>query len=276
MLSEFILDVTEATFEDEVIMRSHQVPVVVDFWASWCGPCRILGPILERLAIERGGAFYLARVDVDQNPGLAVRFGVQGIPAVMGFVNGQVKAQFVGAQPEAVVRRFIEQLVPDEKESSVEEGLSLLATHHWAQAEEAFRQVYEKDDTNAKAALGLLKSVLMQGRGREAKAILEQFPSGPELAVAERLRPLAKALAELEAEDPSPEDPHEAEFYQALRLIQRGNLAAGMDGLLDLLRYDKNYRKGEPKAIMLAIFELLGDQDQLTRQYRNELASVLF
>ncbi len=276
MLSEFILDVTEATFEQEVLLRSHQVPVVVDFWASWCGPCRTLGPILERLAIERGGDFYLARVDVDQNPGLAIRYGVQGIPAVKGFVNGQVKAQFVGAQPEPVVRRFIERLVPDERDQVVQEGMSLLATHHWAEAERAFRQVYQADDTNAKAALGLLKSLLMQGKGLEAVRVLERFPSGPEWAMAQKLRPLARALAEVEQKDPYPDDPREAEFYQALRLIRRGNLPAGMDGLLDLLRQDKNYRQGEPKAIMLAIFELLGDQDQLTRQYRSELASVLF
>ena len=129
--SEHILDVSEATFEREVLLRSHEVPVVVDFWATWCMPCKVLGPLLERLAIEAGGLFRLAKVDVDQNPNLALRFGVRGIPSVKGFRNGQVAAEFVGAQPEPMVRRFVQGLSPSEPDQELEKARSLLATHHW-------------------------------------------------------------------------------------------------------------------------------------------------
>jgi putative thioredoxin len=276
-LDEYMLDVDEGTFENEVLLRSHDVPVVVDFWAPWCGPCKILGPLLERIAIEAGGGFILAKVNVDENPNLAIRYGVQGIPAVKAFLNGQVSTEFVGAQPETMVRRFVENLVPDEAAAAVEEAQSYLVAHQWEDAEAAFREIYSQDEDNAPAALGLLKSLLMSGQGHEAVQLLDTFPRGNEWVFAEELQPLAKLVAEVEENGPYPEDdPLAAEFYQAARLILRGNLAAAMDGFLDILKQDKQYRGGEPKDVMLGIFAILGDEDSLTREYREELASVLF
>ncbi len=276
-LSEYILDVSEGTFENDVLMRSHETPVVVDFWAEWCVPCKILGPLLERVAIEWGGSFLLAKVDVDENPNLAIRYGVQGIPAVKAIHNGEVVAEFVGAQPESAVRRFIQNLVPSEADRAVAEAQSLLATRHWPEAEDAFREVLEKDDRNAAAALGLVKSLLMQGVGKETVEILTDFPAGTEWPVAESLKPLAEILAEAEGSGPTAEeDTLSARLHRAAKLIARSNLPAAMDGLLDILREDKTYRGGLPRQIMLALFVLLGDQDPLTREYREELASVLF
>lgn len=274
---EYILDVDEATFESIVILRSHEIPVVVDFWAPWCEPCRILGPLLERLAIEAGGSFLLAKVNVDENPSLSVRYGVQGIPAVKAFKLGQVATEFVGAQPEPVVRSFISNLVPSEAKIAVENARSLLVTHHWEQAETSFREITEIDETNAPAALGLLESLLMQGKGEEALRVIEGFPPGNEWATAEQHKPLAVLLAEVEENGPRDmDDPLAAELYQAARLIGLGNLPATMDGMLDILREQKNFRDGLPKKVLLALFAILGDQDTLTQQYRDELASVLF
>lgn len=276
-LSPYILDVSEGTFENDVLMRSHEIPVIVDFWAEWCAPCKILGPLLERLAIEWGGSFLLAKVDVDENPNLAIRYGVQGIPTVKAIRNGEVIAEFVGAQPESIVRRFVQNLVPSEAEKAVAEGKSLLATRHWPEAEDAFREVLAQDDRNAAAALGLVKSLLMQGVGKETVDILADFPAGTEWSIAESLKPLAEILAEVEeGSTASEEDALCTQLYRAVKLIARGNLPAAMDGLLDILREDKTYRGGLPKQIMLALFSLLGDQDPLTREYRQELASVLF
>ena len=276
-LSKHIVDIDEATFESEVILRSHEVPVVVDFWAPWCGPCRMLSPILERQAIEAGGTFVLAKVNVDDNPALSIRFGVQGIPAVKAFRYGEIAAEFVGAQPESMVQRFIEQLVPSETQQAIEEALSMLGTRHYQEAENAFREVLDKDEANADAALGLVESLLMSGKGREALEILEHFPAGTPWAKDERYKPLAELLVEDgQQEVGSDQDPMEASLHQSARLIERGNLEAAMDGLLGILREDKNYRGGWVKRIMLALFELLGDQDPSTRKYREEMASVLF
>lgn len=276
-ISGDILDVNEVTFEVEVLLRSHEVPVVVDFWAPWCRPCQLLGPILERRAIEAGGAFRLARVDVDQSPSLAIRYGVQGIPAVKAFRNGEVVSQFVGQQPDSMVRRFLEELAPSEKARAVQDAKSLLATRHWMEAEQAFREVWDLDETNAEAALGLVKSLLIQGKGDEALSVFKHFPPSNQWAIAESLMPLAKFLAEVEHGKVNlNENQPEAQYHQAARLIARGNLAAAMDGLLEILRQDKNYRKGEAKQVMVALFSLMGDDDPLMRKYRSELASILF
>jgi putative thioredoxin len=274
-LSEYILDVDEATFESEVVLRSHAVPVVVDFWAPWCGPCRMLSPILERKAIEAGGAFLLAKVNVDDNPALSIRFGVQGIPAVKAFQYGEIAAEFVGAQSESMVERFISQLAPSATQQAVDEALSLLGTRHYQEAEAAFREVLGEDETNADAALGLVESLLMRGKGAEALEILEHFPAGTAWAKAEQYKPLAQLLVEADNTD-ADDDPLEASLYQSARLIEHGNIEAAMDGLLGILREDKQYRDGMVKQVLLALFELLGDQDTTTRIYREELASVLF
>ena len=275
--SEHIRDVDESSFSAEVLLRSHEVPVVVDFWAAWCAPCRTLGPLLERLTVEAGGAFQLARVDVDASPNLAVRYGVRGIPAVKGFRGGEVVAEFVGAQPEPLVRRFLQQLAPSAESLELERARSLLATRHWAESESAFRSLVEQDAQNGTAALGLLKSLLMLGKGAQAEALASRFPAGAEWSEAEKLKPLAAALDECEQRGETlPPEPLEAAFLRSASLIARGNLPAAMDGLVDVLRQDKHFRRGQARKVLLGLFLLLGDDDPLTRPYRDELASILF
>jgi len=270
-----ILDVSEATFEFEVVNHSMEAPVVVDFWAPWCGPCRVLGPTLERLAREANGAFRLAKVNVDENPALAARYGIQGIPAVRAFKGGRVVAQFVGAQPEAMVRRFVRELAPREADRALSEATSLLVVRHWAEAEQAARRALEDDPESSASALALVKALIAQGKGRQAVDLLDRFPAGNEVVMAERLRPLA-GLLKVAEEGGVSENELGAEYLQAARLIARGNLAAALDGLLDILRRDKHYRGGEARKVFLTMLELMGDEDPVTREYRDELASVLF
>jgi putative thioredoxin len=273
----FVLDVSEANFEAEVLGQSGRVPVLVDFWAPWCAPCRTLGPLLERLAAEGQGAFVLAKLNVDDSPNLAAEYGVQGIPAVKAFREGKVVDEFTGAQPEPKVREFLRKVAPSPADRALSEAHSLLAIRQWARAESALRRVRAAQPASGPAALGLARALLAQGRGCEALAILEDFPRSDQVITAEKLVPLAQLLCEIEAPDnPLEETELDAQYYQAARLLARGRLEAGLDGLLDLLRQNKRYRQGQPRLVMLGVFELLGDDDATTRDYRRELASVLF
>jgi putative thioredoxin len=275
--SAYIRDVTEASFTADVLVESNTTPVVVDFWAPWCGPCRTLGPLLERLAADARGAFVLAKINVDENPALATRYGVQGIPAVKAFREGRVVDEFTGAQPEGRVRDFLKRVAPSQADRALAQATSLLAIRQWAAAEAALRQVLADQPGQPLAALGLVKALLAQGRGCEAEALLEDTRFGDVAPSAEKLAALARLLCEVETPDEAlAETDLDSLYYQSARLLARGQLEAGMDGLLDVLRQDKRYRKGEPRLVLVALFELLGDDDPSTRAYRSELASVLF
>lgn len=272
-----IIEVSDATFEFDVIQQSHEKPVVVDFWAPWCGPCRMLGPILERLASDPALEFVLAKINVDENPNVAMRYRVQGIPAVKAFVDGQVADEFVGAIPETKVREFIQGLVPNEAELAFKAANSLLATRHWSEAEEAFRDLLLDFPNYPSAQLNLAKALLAQAQGCEAQDLLNDILHSPLMINVERLLPLARFLCRSEeSTDDFDVEPIEAQYRRAAHLLQQKNFEAAMDGLLDVLRQDKRYKNGEPKDVMLALFELLGDQDPLTQSYRSELASILF
>ena len=175
---ENIIDVTDASFESDVIYRSQSKPVVVDFWAPWCGPCRMLGPILEKLAADPTLDFILAKVNVDENPQISMRYQVQGIPAVKAFVDGEIADEFVGALPEARVRQFIEKLIPGEADLAFREANSLLATRHWAEAENAFRELLDSYPLHTAARLGLARALLAQGLGCEAQDLLRAVRVG--------------------------------------------------------------------------------------------------
>lgn len=275
-----IIDVSEATFEFDVIQRSHEIPVVVDFWAPWCGPCRMLGPMLEKLADHPEYEFILAKVNVDENPTLSMQYQVQGIPAVKAFRNGRVVAEFTGAQPLPKVQEFIKQVAPSEIDQALAQAQSLLATRHWAAAEQAFRNLLLEYSDHQVAMLNLARALLAQGKGCEAIGYLQDCTDGDTYQQATKLMPLAEFLCRALTEKDSWEDEKiptiEAQYRQTAHLLTHGNFAAAMDGLLEVLRQDKRYRKGEPREVMLGLFELLGDTDPLTQKYRRELASVLF
>ena len=276
MMTDHIIHVTEADFEYEVIAFSRQKPVVVDFWADWCAPCKTLGPILEHLADEAQGAFRLAKLDVDGNPNLAIRFSVRSIPNVKAFRDGEVIAEFLGTQPEPRVREFLRNLAPSQADLLLEKGQSQLESLAWEAAEDTFRQLLAKLPNQPGALLGMMKALLMNGRITEAAKMLKEFPTSKEYASAEVLRPLIEALQRTSNTSSDTDNPLEAAYQNSLRLIKRNNLPAAIDGILDVLRQDKRYRDGELRKVILALFEVMGANSQLTGQYRRELAVILF
>jgi len=280
MSSENIINVSEEDFDIQVLAYSQQMPVVVDFWAEWCGPCKLIGPILEKLAQEAQGSFRLAKVDVDENPNLAIRYAVRSIPSVKAFQDGRIVSEFVGVQPESRIREFLRALAPTRADLAIEKGKSMLEKGQWKSAEATFREILDDVPHHPGALLGLAKSLIPQGYAGEALGILNSFPTSREFRSAEVLKPLAEALSDLDKkgflDEKNEDDPLAAAFDRSLWLIVRGNIPAAMDGLLDIIRQDKRYREGAPRRVLLGIFEILGEEHALTRQYRNELATVLF
>ncbi|MFN2187765.1 MAG: thioredoxin [Candidatus Promineifilaceae bacterium] len=277
--SENVIEVHESTFEQDVVQRSYEKPVVVDFWAAWCGPCRMLGPTLERLANEPGSGFVLAKVDVDRNQGLSMRYGIQGIPAVKAFKNGEVAAEFVGALPEPRVRQFLKELIPSESDVKKQSIEDLLLDRKWGEAESAYRELLAVDPTNGETKVGLVRSLIPQGKGCEAQTLLEELQGEYSLhTTVERLMPVADYICSVSGSDDAGVELTvvEAQYRQAARLLSKGSIAPAMDGLLEVLKYNKEYRHGQAKQVMLGIFELLGDDDPLTNVYRREMASILF
>lgn len=276
MASDHIIDVSEADFEYQVLAYSQHIPVVVDFWAEWCVPCRTLGPMLERLTLEAGGAFRLAKVNVDQNQNLSLRYNVRSIPAVKAFRDGKMVSEFVGMQPEPKLKEWFRALAPSSTDLLLEKGLSLISEGEWVSSQEAFQEILKVNPDSAPAQFGLAKSKLAQGQVDEAQRILQSLPPSREFARAEALLPLTQALIRQQNGENNHDQPLEAAYQRALRLILRGNIPASLDGLLDILREDKYFRDGEVRQVILGLFELMGDENPVTRQYRQELASVLF
>jgi putative thioredoxin len=275
--NDFIIDVNEIDFEYEVIAYSQNTPVVVDFWAEWCRPCKTLSPILEKIASEAQGNFRLAKVDVDGNPNLALRFSVRNIPTVKAFIQGEVVSEFVGLLPEPRIRDFLSKLIPPSSINlTLEKANSLLGQHLWHDAEILFREILEKNTEMPVALLGLSKALLAEGQVKEPLNILVNFPASNLYAKAQVLVPLGKAMFNAEQDLLPDEIDLDSTFKNSLRLAMRGNFPAAVDGLLDLLRQDKKYRNNVARQVVLALLEILGEEDPQTRQYRSELASILF
>jgi putative thioredoxin len=277
MATEHVINVNELNFEYEVVAYSQNTPVLVDFWAEWCQPCKILGPLLEKIVQEAGGELRLAKVNIDQNPNLAMQYNVRSIPTVKAFIEGQVVGEFVGMQPESRLREFISKLTPPSPiKLDIEKGQGLLSLHNWSEAEGILRKALVQKPETPEIELGLAKALLALNQPQEALDLLESIPSGREYAQAQLLLPYTQSLLEHQKGLLPDESTLDAVFANSLRLASQGKFAMAVDGLLDILREDKKFKGGLVKQIILGILEIMGEADPQTREYRAELASVLF
>ncbi len=276
MTSEYVINVSETNFESEVLAYSQNIPVLVDFWAEWSTPSKILGPLLEKLADEGHGSFRLARLDVDFNKSTPIRYGIRSIPTVKAFMKGQVVAEFMGLQPEVKVREFIRTISPSPADLLIEKGLSHIRGKNWKEAESTFREALALDPGMPAGLLGLTRCLLSRGEGTDSLAILKKFPTSHEYPSAEVLLPLAEVFSSLDESNINSDNPLEAAMWNNVRLAHRGNFPAALDGFLDILRTNKGFKKGMVHQLILAILMVIGDDDPEMRAYRTELASILF
>lgn len=281
-----VIDVTEATFARDVLERSREVPVVVDFWAAWCGPCRVLGPVLERLAEEADGEWVLAKLDVDQAPTLSAQYGIQGIPAVKAFRDGRVVAQFVGAQPEPNVRRWLQTIAPTQTEQLLDQAADFEDAGDWASASALYRQALALSPEDRVATLALGRALLFLGQSDEAVPLLERVADDVDLGGEARALLTQASLAheaaavggEAGARARLAENPSDAEalYGLAAALVADENYRGALDTLLTLVRRNRRWRDDAARKTMLGLFDLLGDTDPLTQEYRSKLSQALF
>lgn len=276
MVSDFIVHVDESDFEYQVLQYSARVPVVVDFWATWCVPCRVLGPKLEALARRGEGAFRLAKVNVDENGNLAKQYKIRNIPAVKAFVDGRMVAEFSGVLSDDALKDFVRHLAPAPADLMYAKGKNLVELGEYAQAEDAFREFLSSNPNHPDALLGLVRALLMQGVGKEAEVLLKNFPASSAYSTAQLLKPVAKAFSEVESQEIANDNPLEAAFWHGVRLARRGNILAAMDGFLDILRKDKHFRRDQVKDVFVGLLALIGEDHPEARQYRKDLSTVLF
>ena len=281
-----VFDATTETFETEVLQKSLQTPVLVDFWATWCGPCKTLGPMLEKLAGEYHGAFELAKVDVDKEQQIAAAFQIRSVPTVFLVKGGQIVDGFPGAVPEGQLREFLTQhgVVPLEAVPDEEEAVEAPPLDPQAQVD-VLRAAIAAEPNREELKLDLALALLQTGATAEATALIDALPanlSTDDRAVRARARlEFASALQEapaaevLEARIAANGDDLQARHLRGVQLLLSGQDAAALEQFLDMLRRDRTYDEGRPRKLLIDAFKVIEDED-LVGQYRRRMASLLF
>ncbi len=291
--ADLVKDTTTATFAQDVIEASRQQPVLVDFWAPWCGPCKQLTPIIEKVVKEAGGRVKLVKMNIDDHPSIAGQLGIQSIPAVIAFVGGRPADGFMGALPESQVRAFIDKIAgpadADQKaeiEAILEEAKTLLSQHDIGGAADLFGAILQADPDNAAAFAGMAQCMIAAGQLDNARQILASAPEAvakdpavaavqKQLEQIEEARKLGdpQALEQALAADP---DDHAARLKLAKIRNVEGNREAAADHLLSIMKRDRSFEDDVARRELLQFFEVWGPKDPATIAARRKLSSILF
>ena len=291
--SQWIIETTTKGFEADVIERSAQLPVVVDFWAPWCGPCKTLGPIIERVVAAAGGAVKLVKINIDENQELAGQLRIQSIPAVMAFKDGQPVDGFVGALPESQIKSFIAQLAgqtgPSPVAQALEQAAALMAESKHQEASALYSQVLQHEPGNAAAITGMARCLIAAGDLDGAREVLEATPEdlaeNPDIAGARTALELAVQaeqagdsgdLDELRGRLAADANDHQARFDLAIALFGLSQREAAVDELLEIVGRARQWNDEAARKELVKLFEAMGPTDPVTVDARGRLSSLLF
>jgi putative thioredoxin len=284
-MSSYSKEVTSASFDDDVLRASSEVPVIVDFWAPWCAPCKALKPILEKLAAEYLGKFTLAKVDTDQDPDLAAQFGVRGIPNVKAFVGGKVVAEFSGAIPEQAVRAFLDKLIPGPADKLRLEAAKATGEGDSEKGERLLREAVALDPAHGGARLDLAGALIARQAFSEADFLLQGLPERErderaeqfvrQIGVWKRGQSLPGASDLAAALERNPQD-LQLRLQLGERLMVEGHYEGALDQLIEVVRADRGALREQARRTMVEVFGLAAAQADLVTRYRRLLSGALY
>jgi putative thioredoxin len=262
-------------FTRDVLERSRTVPVVVDFWAEWCGPCKVLGPVLERLAAKSDGRWVLAKIDTDAHQEIAARYGIRGIPNVKLFVDGNVANEFTGALPEPMVAQWLEKALPNRFRKDIDRAEQLLRSGDTDGAKKVLEGILSKEPGNHHAMVLLAQNLVFSRPGKAMELVQSIEEDSEHFPLAEAITTIGDLLRKREHPESLPEDGVKKAYLQAIESLVHQHFDEALGMFIDVIRENRFYDDDGSRKAVIAIFRILGDEHEITLNYRRDFGSAL-
>lgn len=275
-MNETAVNYQISDFQTDVIKRSHEVPVLVDFWAEWCAPCKVLGPILERLAVKSDGQWILAKVDTDKHQELAAKYGIRGIPNVKLFVDGKVANEFTGALPEPAVVQWLKKALPDKFRKEIERARQLLRDNKASEAQGLLERIIAEDSAHEYARVLLAESLVAADPKKAVTLVAGIEEHSEHFPMVDAIRTFRALTSKLQQPSMLPDDPVKPAYLAALKQLASFNYEAAVKNFIDVIRANRYYDDDGARKACIAIFRILGDDHEVTQKLRREFSSALY